>query len=131
METIFLLLLACCASAKMSVMYTHDRLSDMVVESCLAEMFPKPKKVEFQVSDEGCIIFCVLKKFGIMTTNGLFNLDVYKKRVETAHQLVQLNNIADVGSRCIKLAKESPHSQDVCRTAKIFNDCTHLYRIML
>ncbi|CAD0203509.1 unnamed protein product [Chrysodeixis includens] len=59
-------------------MYAHDKLSDMIAEQCLGEMYPKNKRIEIQESDEPCIIFCVLKKFGIMSGNGVINLEVYR-----------------------------------------------------
>lgn len=70
--------LICVASARISVMYAHDKLSDMIAEQCLSEMYPKNKRIEIQESDEPCIIFCVLKKFGIMSATGVINLEVYR-----------------------------------------------------
>lgn len=64
--------------ARISVMYAHDKISDMIAEQCINEMYPKGKKMEYQESDESCIIYCVLKKFGIMNSNGQINLDVYR-----------------------------------------------------
>ncbi|XP_073954335.1 odorant-binding protein 19c isoform X2 [Choristoneura fumiferana] len=132
METLFfLLLLLGCAYARISVMYAHDKLSDIVAEACLNEMYPKTKRLELQESDEQCIIFCVLKKFGIMNSNGVFNLDSYKKRVQVANQLERVNMVRDFGSTCMENAEATQNKQDVCRKAKVFNDCTHLYRILL
>lgn len=59
-------------------MYAHEKLSDMVAEQCLSEMYPKFKRIEIQESDEPCIIFCVLKKFGIMSPTGVINLEIYR-----------------------------------------------------
>lgn len=66
------------AYARISVMYAHDKLSDLVADQCLSEMYPKNRRIEVQESDEPCIIFCVLKKFGIMSATGTINLDIYK-----------------------------------------------------
>ncbi|KAG6446909.1 hypothetical protein O3G_MSEX004664 [Manduca sexta] len=112
-------------------MYAHDKLSDMVAEQCLNEMYPKSKRIEIQESDEPCIIFCVLKKFGIMSTNGVINLEVFRKRVQNSHQHEQRNTMNDIGSNCLESAEATQHKQDVCKKAKVFNDCTHLYRILL
>ncbi|XP_028161931.1 uncharacterized protein LOC114353939 [Ostrinia furnacalis] len=112
-------------------MYAHDKLSDLVAQQCFNEMFPKAKHVEIQESDEPCIIFCVLKKLGIMSANGVINLEIYRKRVQLAHQLDQRNLVSDFGSSCVESADATQHKQDVCRKAKVFNDCTHLYRILL
>lgn len=59
-------------------MYAHDKLSDIAAEHCFTEMYPKGKKVEIQESDEPCLIFCVLKKIGIMNSNGQINLEIYR-----------------------------------------------------
>lgn len=59
-------------------MYAHDKLSDLVAEQCFNEMYPKVKHIEIQESDESCIIFCVLRKFGIMSSNGVINLETYR-----------------------------------------------------
>jgi hypothetical protein len=64
-------------NARISVMYAHDKISDMVAEQCFNEMYPK-KHIDMQESDEPCIIFCVLKKLGIMSSNGAINLDTYR-----------------------------------------------------
>lgn len=72
------LLLSYTAYARISVMYAHEKISDMVAQQCLTEMYPKGKKIELQESDESCIIYCVLKKFGIINGNGQFNLDIYR-----------------------------------------------------
>ncbi|XP_075982091.1 uncharacterized protein LOC142980538 [Anticarsia gemmatalis] len=134
MEKLLLLtlLLACTTYARISVMYAHDKLSDIVAGQCLSEMYPKYKKIELQESDEPCIIYCVLKKFGIMSTTGVINLEIYRKRVQIAHQLDQRNILlSDYGSSCMENAEAAQHKQDVCKKAKVFNDCTHLYRILL
>ncbi|CAH0664140.1 unnamed protein product [Spodoptera exigua] len=65
------------AHGRISVMYAHEKLSDIVAEQCLSQMYPKNKHIQIQESDEPCIIFCVLKKFGIISPNGVFNLEVY------------------------------------------------------
>uniref|UniRef100_A0A2A4IV42 Odorant binding protein n=1 Tax=Heliothis virescens TaxID=7102 RepID=A0A2A4IV42_HELVI len=119
------------AYGRISVMYAHDKLSDMVAQQCLSEMYPKNKRIEIQESDEPCIIFCVLKKFGIMSATGVIDLENYRKRVKIAHQLDQRNGISDYGGTCIENAEATQHKQDVCKKAKVFNDCTHLYRILL
>ncbi|XP_072945511.1 uncharacterized protein [Epargyreus clarus] len=132
MKSIFFLsLLLACTHARISVMYAHDKTSDVVAEQCLNEMYPKNKRTEIQESDEACIIFCVLKKFGIMNSNGQISLDIYRKHVQIAHQLTQRNMLTDNGSSCIETAEATQHKQDVCKKAKVFNDCTHLYRILL
>ncbi|KAJ8720772.1 hypothetical protein PYW08_006237 [Mythimna loreyi] len=126
-----LLTLVGLAHARISVMYAHDKLSDIVAGQCLSEMYPKNKRIEVQESDEPCIIFCVLKKFGIMSTTGVINLEIYKKRVRFAHQLDQRTGLTDYGGNCMESAEATQHKQDVCKKAKVFNDCTHLYRILL
>ncbi|CAK1589130.1 unnamed protein product [Parnassius mnemosyne] len=128
---VIILLLLTSANARISVMYAHDKTSDIVADQCLNEMYPKGKRVEFQESDEACIIFCVLKKLGIMNSNGGINLEIYRKRVQVAHQLDQRKLMSDNGSSCAENADSIQHKQDVCKKAKVFNDCTHLYKILL
>ncbi|CAH2088004.1 unnamed protein product [Euphydryas editha] len=111
-------------------MYAHEKMSDIVAEQCLNEMFSKSRRVEFQESDEPCIIYCVLRKLGIMNSIGQINIDVYRKRVQQAHQLDGRAVINDNGSACIESAEATQHKQDVCKKAKVFNDCTHLYKIL-
>ncbi|XP_047538685.1 uncharacterized protein LOC125072204 [Vanessa atalanta] len=110
-------------------MYAHEKMSDIVAEKCLGEMFPKGKRIEFQESDEPCIIYCVLRKLGIMNSNGQINIDLYRKRVQQA-QLDGRSVPNDNGSACIESAEATQHKQDVCKKAKVFNDCTHLYKIL-
>ncbi|KAJ2945191.1 hypothetical protein O0L34_g9260 [Tuta absoluta] len=117
--------------SRIAVMYAHEKLSDMAAKQCYNEMYPKGRTVIIQESDEPCIIFCVLKKIGIMTSNGFINLDVFRKRVQTAHQLDQRAVSSDYGSSCVESAESTQHKQDVCKKAKVFNDCTHLYRMLL
>ncbi|XP_059056883.1 uncharacterized protein LOC131850605 [Achroia grisella] len=112
-------------------MYAHDRTSDIIAEQCFNEMYPKSKRVEIQESDEPCLIFCVLNKLGIINSNGVINLEVYRKRVKMAHQLDQRRLVGDYGNACMDTAEATQHKQDVCKKAKVFNDCTHLYRIIL
>ncbi|XP_053616756.1 uncharacterized protein LOC128678888 isoform X2 [Plodia interpunctella] len=114
-------------------MYAHDRVSDVIAEQCYKEMFSNAKHVEIQESDEPCLIFCVLRKFGIMSANGLINLEAYRKRVQIVHQLDQRNShiVVDSGNSCMETAEATSHKTDVCKKAKVFNDCTHLYRILL
>ncbi|KOB73305.1 Odorant binding protein [Operophtera brumata] len=112
-------------------MYAHDRLSDVIAEQCLNEMYPNVKHVDIQESDESCIIFCVLKKFGIMNSSGVINLEAYRKRVLVARQNEERNSVNDYGGTCIESAEATQHKQDVCKKAKVFNDCTRLYRILL
>ena len=59
-------------------MYAHEKMSDIVAEQCLNEMYPKGRRIQFQESDEPCIIYCVLKKLGIMNSNGQINVDMYR-----------------------------------------------------
>ncbi|XP_045778826.1 uncharacterized protein LOC123876556 isoform X2 [Maniola jurtina] len=129
-KALFLSLLICSTYARISVMYAHERVSDMVAQQCLNEMFPKGRRLELQESDESCIIYCVLKKFGIMNGNGQINLDIYRKRVKQAHQLDNRHMMDDKGGACIESAEATQHKQDVCKKAKVFNDCTHLYRLL-
>ncbi|KAL4717000.1 hypothetical protein ACJJTC_001861 [Scirpophaga incertulas] len=131
MQTTFslVLLTALTADSRISVMYAHDRLSDIAAKQCFEEMFPK-RRVDVQESDEPCIIFCVLKKLGIISSNGAINLDVYRKRVQV-HQLDQQKPETDFGNSCLDAAEATQHKQDVCKKAKVFNDCTHLYKILL
>lgn len=79
-DMIFLVILALISSTygRISVMYAHDKSTDSVAEQCLNEMYPNAKIVDFQETDEPCIIFCVLKKFGIINANGNISLDAYK-----------------------------------------------------
>ncbi|KPJ02097.1 hypothetical protein RR46_01493 [Papilio xuthus] len=101
-------------------MYAHDKASDVVADQCLSEMYPKGKRVEFQESDEACIIYCVLKKFGIMNSNGVINLEAYRKRVLQAHQLDQRKLMSDSsGSSCAESAEGAQHKQDVMFAARI------------
>ncbi|VVD03681.1 unnamed protein product [Leptidea sinapis] len=116
--------------ARISVMYAHDKTSDVIAQQCLTEMYPKGRRVELQESDESCIIYCVLKKFGIMNDSGQINLEIYRKRVHFAHQLDNRRMSGDNGSSCMESAEATQHKQDVCKKAKVFNDCTHLYRIL-
>ncbi|KAJ0172695.1 hypothetical protein K1T71_011834 [Dendrolimus kikuchii] len=127
-DLIFPCLLISTTYAKISVMYAHDKLTDIVAEQCLNEMYPKAKHIEVQESDEPCIIFCVLKKFGIMNTNGVINLEIYRKRLNHKEQR---NVVGNSGNSCAEAAEATQHKQDVCKKAKVFNDCTHLYRILL
>ncbi|XP_050355757.1 uncharacterized protein LOC126776931 [Nymphalis io] len=126
----FTILLLPCTYARISVMYAHEKMTDMVAEQCLGEMYPKGKRIDFQESDESCIIYCVLKKLGIMNTVGQINIDVYRKRVQQAHQFDGRSVPNDNGSACIESAEATQHKQDVCKKAKVFNDCTHLYKIL-
>ncbi|XP_026331100.1 uncharacterized protein LOC113238482 isoform X2 [Hyposmocoma kahamanoa] len=125
-----LTVLVSCTCARISVMYAHEKLSDIAAEQCFNEMYPKGKYIEIQESDEACIIFCVLKKIGIMNPAGNINLDVYR-RVQAAHQLDQRKLVQDFGNSCIETVESTQHKMDVCKKAKVFNDCTHLYRILL
>ncbi|XP_023948338.2 uncharacterized protein LOC112053222 [Bicyclus anynana] len=111
-------------------MYAHDRLSDIIADQCLNEMYPKNKRLELQESDESCIIYCVLKKFGIMNSSGQINLDIYRKHVQQAHQLDSHHMMDDKGGDCVESAEATQHKQDVCKKAKVFNDCTHLYKLV-
>lgn len=74
----FIILLLPYTQARISVMYAHEKMSDFVAEQCLNEMFPKGRRIQFEESDEPCIIYCVLKKLGIMNTNGQINVDMYR-----------------------------------------------------
>ncbi|CAH2055821.1 unnamed protein product, partial [Iphiclides podalirius] len=107
------------ANARVSVMYAHDKTSDAVADQCLNEMYPKGKRVDFQESDEACIIYCVLRKLGIMYSNGAINLEIYRKRVQIAHQLDQTKVMSDNGSSCAENADAIQHKQDVCKKAKV------------
>ncbi|CAH2055819.1 unnamed protein product, partial [Iphiclides podalirius] len=115
------------ANARVSVMYAHDKTSDAVADQCLNEMYPKGKRVDFQESDEACIIYCVLRKLGIMYSNGAINLEIYRKRVQIAHQLDQTKVMSDNGSSCAENADAIQHKQDVCKKAKVFNDCVNYF----
>nr|XP_037871410.1 uncharacterized protein LOC110386328 isoform X2 [Bombyx mori] len=128
---VVLLLIVSAIEARISVMYAHDKLSDMIADQCLNEMYPRSKRLEIEESDEPCIIFCVLKKFGIMSPTGVINLEAYRKRVQLPEQLAQRNSINDFGSACLESAEATQHKQDVCKKAKVFNECTHLYKILL
>ncbi|XP_013195466.1 uncharacterized protein LOC106138743 [Amyelois transitella] len=131
-KAVILLMLAVTSNARISVMYAHDRVSDVMAEQCYKEMFSNSKHaVEIEESDEPCLIYCVLKKLGIISTNGVINLDAYRKRVQIYHQLDQRDMVGDFGNACVEAAEAAQHKQDVCRKAKVFNDCTHLYRVLL
>ncbi|XP_063538122.1 uncharacterized protein LOC134747428 isoform X1 [Cydia strobilella] len=118
----------------LSILYTHDKSSDAVVQDCLSEMYPRklykyPLRIDR--NDVPCIIHCVLKKFKIMTNDGVINVRNYYRRVAAIHRYDPRILISDVGDTCAKNINNMNLDHDVCKKAKVFNDCTQLYAISL
>nr|UDM59716.1 putative odorant binding protein 16 [Corcyra cephalonica] len=117
-----------------SILYARDKKSDKATNECITEMYPKnlykyPLKIER--NDVPCILHCVLKKFGIMTNDGFINLKNYYRRVQAIHRYDPRILISDVGDTCSQNVNAMNLDHDVCKKAKIFNDCTQLYAISL
>ncbi|XP_047998645.1 uncharacterized protein LOC125236004 [Leguminivora glycinivorella] len=118
----------------LSILYTHDKSSDMVVKDCLTEMYPRnlyKYPLHIDRNDVPCIIHCVLKKFKIMTNDGVINVRNYYRRVAAIHRYDPRILISDVGDTCAKNINNMNLDHDVCKKAKVFNDCTQLYAITL
>lgn len=118
------------ADSSISILYTRDRSSDKVTNECLQEMYPRhlyKYPLHIDKSDVPCIIHCVLRKFGIMSQDGHINVRAYYKRVESIHRYDPRILISDVGETCAQNINGMNLDHDVCKKAKVFNDCTQLY----
>lgn len=115
-----------------SIIYARDKNSDKISNACLTEMYPRnlyKYPLHIDKNDIPCIIHCVLKKFGIMTNDGFINIKNYYKRVQAIHRYDPRILISDVGETCASNINGMNLDHDVCRKAKVFNDCTQLYAI--
>nr|XP_053616753.1 uncharacterized protein LOC128678888 isoform X1 [Plodia interpunctella] len=115
-----------------SILYARDRRSDQITNECLTEMYPRTLykyPLNIDRNDIPCIIHCVLKKFGIMTNDGYINIRNYYRRVQAIHRYDPRILISDVGETCAQNINAMNLDHDVCKKAKIFNDCTQLYAI--
>ncbi|XP_026748859.2 uncharacterized protein LOC113509657 isoform X1 [Galleria mellonella] len=115
-----------------SILYAKDKISDRATNECLIEMYPRnlykyPLRIER--NDIPCILHCVLKKFGIMTNDGYINLKNYYRRVQAIHRYDPRILISDVGDTCAQNINAMNLDHDICKKAKVFNDCTQLYAI--
>lgn len=118
----------------LSTVYARDRKSDEVANACINEMYPKTiyrYPINIDRNDIPCIIHCVLKKFGIMSAEGVINVTNYYKRVEAIHKSDPRVLISDVGETCAKSIGTMNLDHDICKKAKVFNDCTQLYVISI
>lgn len=116
----------------MSILYARDKRSDQITNDCLTEMYPRnlyKYPLHIDRNDIPCIIHCVLKKFGIMSNDGLINIKNYYKRVQAIHRYDPRILISDVGETCAQNINGMNLDHDVCKKAKVFNDCTQLYAI--
>ncbi|XP_028029833.1 uncharacterized protein LOC114242762 [Bombyx mandarina] len=116
----------------LSILYARDKKSDKVTNECLMEMYPKnlykyPLRIDR--NDIPCIIHCVLKKFGIISNDGFINIKNYYRRVQAIHRYDPRILISDVGETCAQNINGMNLDHDVCKKAKVFNDCTQLYAI--
>ncbi|XP_059056882.1 uncharacterized protein LOC131850604, partial [Achroia grisella] len=115
-----------------SILYARDKTSDKATNECLREMYPRnlykyPLRIER--NDIPCILHCVLKKFGIMSNDGYINLKNYYRRVQAIHKYDPRILISDVGDTCAQNINAMNLDHDICKKAKVFNDCTQLYAI--
>lgn len=115
-----------------SILYARDQKSDKITNDCLTEMYPRnlykyPLRIDR--NDIPCIIHCVLKKFGIMTNDGFINIKNYYRRVQSIHRYDPRILISDVGETCAQSINGMNLDHDVCKKAKVFNDCTQLYAV--
>lgn len=116
----------------LSIQYAHDKKSDMITNECLTEMYPRNLyryPLHIDRNDVPCIIHCVLKKFGIMSNDGVINTRNYYRRVRAIHRYDPRVLISDVGETCAQNINGMNLDHDVCKKAKVFNDCTQLYAI--
>lgn len=116
----------------LSTLYARDKKSDKVTNECLTEMYPRnlyKYPLHIDRNDIPCIIHCVLKKFGIMSNDGLINIKNYYKRVQAIHRYDPRILISDVAETCATNINGMNLDHDVCKKAKVFNDCTQLYAI--
>ncbi|XP_064074468.1 uncharacterized protein LOC135193921 [Vanessa tameamea] len=116
----------------LSIQYAHDQKSDVITKECLTEMYPRnlyKYPLHIDRNDIPCIIHCVLKKFGIMTNDGVINIRNYYRRVQAIHRYDPRILISDVGETCAQNINGMNLDHDVCKKAKVFNDCTQLYVI--
>lgn len=120
------------SDATISILYARDTKSDKVTNECLTEMYPRnlyKYPLHIDRNDIPCIIHCVLKKFGIMSNDGQINIKNYYKRVQAIHKYDPRILISDVGETCTQNINGMNLDHDVCKKAKVFNDCTQLYAI--
>lgn len=116
----------------LSILYARDKKSDIITNECLTEMYPRnlyKYPLHIDRNDIPCIIHCVLKKFGIMTNDGVINIRNYYRRVQAIHRYDPRILISDVGETCAQNINGMNLDHDVCKKAKVFNDCTQLYVI--
>lgn len=118
----------------LSILYAHDKKSDMITNECLMEMYPRnlyKYPLNIDRNDIPCIIHCVLRKFGIMSNDGVINIRNYYRRVAAIHRYDPRILISDVGETCAQNINGMSLDHDVCKKAKVFNECTQLYAISL
>ncbi|XP_045778825.1 uncharacterized protein LOC123876556 isoform X1 [Maniola jurtina] len=116
----------------LSILYARDKRSDLITNECLSEMYPRNlyrHPLHIDRNDIPCIIHCVLKKFGIMSNDGIINIRNYYRRVQAIHRYDPRVLISDVGETCAQNINGMNLDHDVCKKAKVFNDCTQLYVI--
>nr|XP_034836419.1 uncharacterized protein LOC117992818 isoform X1 [Maniola hyperantus] len=116
----------------LSILYAQDKKSDLITNECLSEMYPRNLyryPLHIDRNDIPCIIHCVLKKFGIMSNDGVINIRNYYRRVQAIHRYDPRVLISDVGETCAQNINGMNLDHDVCKKAKVFNDCTQLYVI--
>ncbi|XP_032523115.1 uncharacterized protein LOC116774483 isoform X1 [Danaus plexippus] len=116
----------------LSILYARDKKSDTITNECLMEMYPRnlyKYPLHIDRNDIPCIIHCVLKKFGIMSNDGIINIRNYYRRVQAIHRYDPRVLISDVGETCAQNINGMNLDHDVCKKAKVFNDCTQLYVI--
>lgn len=120
------------SESSLSILYAHDKTSDKATQECLVEMYPRNLyryPLHIDRNDVPCIIHCVLKKFRIMSNDGVINIRNYYKRVAAIHRYDPRILISDVGETCAQNINGMNLDHDVCKKAKVFNDCTQLYAI--
>lgn len=120
------------AEPSISILYARDQQSDKITNECLAEMYPSnlyKYPLHIDRNDVPCIIHCVLRKFGIMSNAGTINIRNYYKRVQAIHRHDPRILISDVGETCAQNINAMNLEHDVCKKAKVFNDCTQLYTV--
>ncbi|XP_049878262.1 uncharacterized protein LOC126375398 [Pectinophora gossypiella] len=120
------------AEPSLSILYARDKKSDKITNECLMEMYPRnlyKYPLHIDRNDVPCIIHCVLKKFGIMSNDGHISIKNYYRRVQAIHRYDPRILISDVGETCAQNINAMNLDHDVCKKAKVFNDCTQLYAI--
>ncbi|CAG9129879.1 unnamed protein product [Plutella xylostella] len=117
-----------------STLYTTDKKADKITNECLVEMYPRNLynyPLNIDKNDVPCILHCVLKKFGIMSNDGKIIIKNYYRRVQQIHRYDPRILISDVGDTCAQKIKSMDLSRDVCKKAKVFNECTQLFAVSL